>query len=343
MSLFGKILAVLNVLAAICFLVVAGMDWAQRERWAYAVFRHDLLVEGLPIDAKEGDRDGSPRVDLLSDKTLAALFPSSPVKTQTEEVERVRKLVQAKIDGADVPGTRGQKLARYLRALARTEQERESLGQLMTGPDNPQATEALDKQFNQQFDRVKESADGHQLSAAERKANAARLLFCLNEALAEDANTDFLASPDYKRYVYVVGLTGAALAAEEQATVLEKMTDEVVSDHDAERREFVSDDGQLIYDTQNLSDDAERQEQMLKAKQDDVTRQKQLVEERKVQIAKLRDDLKRLQQTTADKLTEQSKAEQDVMARLVELRDTGKKNQELERQIRQLEGAFGKR
>ena len=72
MSLWGKIFAILNIVAAVGFVVVAGMDWGQRERWAYSVFRHDLLVAGLPFDAKEVDADGAPRVDKLSPATLSA-------------------------------------------------------------------------------------------------------------------------------------------------------------------------------------------------------------------------------------------------------------------------------
>ena len=63
MSLIGKLLAILNVLAAVAFVVIAGMDWQQRERWAYTVFRHDLFVDGLPIDDKENGPDLQPRVD----------------------------------------------------------------------------------------------------------------------------------------------------------------------------------------------------------------------------------------------------------------------------------------
>jgi hypothetical protein len=340
MSIYGKILAVLNVLAAVGFVVVAGMDWGQRERWSYAVFRHDLFIDGLPIDAKEEDANGAPRVDNLSDKTLNAILGSNPVKTQEAEVERVRGLVRSKIDSADVPGTRGQKLARYLRSLARTESERETLGQLMTAPDKDEVTADLEKQLNQQFDSVKEARDR---SIGARKANAARLLFCLGDALHEDPNTDFLASPAYKRYVNVVGLSAAAQAAEDQATVLQKMTEEAISAHEAERRQFVYDHGQIVYNTLNLADDVERQEQMLNAKKAEVDKQKLLVEERKVQIAKLREELKGLQQKTADKLAEQAHAEQEVMDRLIDLRNTSKKNQELERQIRELEGASGTR
>ncbi len=340
MSLLGKIFAILNILAAAGFVVVAGMDWGQRERWSYAVFRHDLLVEGLPIDAQEREPDGTPRVDKLTPATLNAIEPSSTgtaVKTQQEEVERVRGLIQAKITGNDVPGTKSQKLARYLRPLARTGRRRDELTQYVTAPQNDNVAEQLEKDFAHEFDGV-----GPKHSTQERKENAARLLFCLGEALhednANDANVDYFASPAYKRFVNVVGLTGAARAADDESLVIQKMTEEAISAYDAEQKQFVIDLDQTAYRTQGVADAVERQDHFLKLKKGEVAKAKSLVEVRTVQINTLREQLAGLQKATADKLAGQAKAEQEVMDRLIELRDTSKKNQELEREIRRLEG-----
>jgi hypothetical protein len=337
MSLLGKIFAILNIVAAVAFVVVAGMDWGQRQRWAYAVFRHDLLVNGLPIDDKEKDSDNQPRVNQISDKVVSVILPSStgsPVKTQEQEVDRVRNLIRGKIDSNDVPGTRSQKLARYLLPLARTGKERDELMFLKDAPQNDAEAEKLEKRLNDNFDGVKASPTR---SLPERKANAARLLFCLGEALHEDAATDFFASPAYKRFVNVVGLNGAARAADDQSLVIEQMTEEAIRSHTAERQLFVQEHGQTLYRTLGLSDEVERQRRLLNAKEKEAADAKALVDLRKVHITKLRNDLKNLQQTTADKLAEQTQAEQDVMQHLIELRDTGNKNQEFEREIRKLE------
>ena len=128
MSIAGKILAIFNVLAAIGFVVVAGLDWGQRERWAYAVFRHDLTVDGLPIDAEEKGPNLKPRVDQFNEPWFAAMFQrvgGRPVKTQTEEVDRLQKDVQAQVADQQAPGTTAQKLARVLFPLARTYAERD--------------------------------------------------------------------------------------------------------------------------------------------------------------------------------------------------------------------------
>jgi len=346
MSLYGKIFAILNILAAIGFVVVAGMDWAQRERWAYSVFRHDLLVDGLPIDAQERDAEEKPRVENLSPETLTAILPASSgpqVKTQQEEVERIRSQVQSKIADSAVPGTKSQKLARYLGPLARTATERDNLNQIMAAPQNDAAAEKLEKDFTHEFDGVREvGADGAKHSVQQRKENAARLLFCLGESLHEDPNTDYFASPAYKRFVNVVGLSGAARAADDQAIVLQKMTEEEIAAHEAELKQFVNNLDQAIYRTQGISNAVEQQDRLLKFKVIEVAKAKALVEERKAKIADLKDQLAALQKKTDAKLAEQAASEQEIMDRLIELRDTNATNQKLEKDIRQLEEEVGR-
>src|SRR5438309_11371468 len=50
MALFGKILAGLNIVAAIAFLCLAGMDWGKRTDAEYQVFRAEMTLNGLPLD-----------------------------------------------------------------------------------------------------------------------------------------------------------------------------------------------------------------------------------------------------------------------------------------------------
>jgi hypothetical protein len=337
MSLIGKIFAVLNILAAVAFVVVAGMDWGQRQRWAYAVYRHDLFVEGLPIDAQEPGPDGTPRVSKLTDATLAAILPGGTgdrVKTQEEEARQVQKLVKDKIDSPEVPGTRSQKVARYVRPLARTADERNELTALMTAPQNDEAAVKWEKRLAEEFEGVRDT----RLAAQQRKDQAARLIFLLRESLHEDANTDFFASPAYKRFVNVVGLSGAAKAADDQSLVLQQMTEEAINAHAAERADFLNRLDQTVYDATQLSDAEERQRGVLKTKDEEVATAKALVDKRKVEIDDLMKLLGKLRQTTAEKLADQARAEQEVMERLIDLRDTGKKNQDLEKEIRRLEG-----
>ncbi len=340
MSVYGKLLAVLNVVAAIGFFVIAGMDWGQRERWTYAVYRHDLFLDGLPIDAKEKDVDGKPRVEKFNADWFNQMFAKAggrPVKTQMEEVDALQKQVQGKID-AEGGGTKTQKLAHYLQALATTYPERTEYAVLAADSKADKAAD-LQKLFDQQFDGVKEvGADGKKNSEGARKANAARLLFILGDAITEDPNADYMGSQGLARLVVVCGLPAAAHAIDDQALVLQSMTDEAVRRHRAELNQFVTDHGQIIYDDQNISDAVERLERFLQAKQAEVEKEKQVVSQRKVEIDKLNADLAALRQDTAKNMEAQAQQEQEVMRRLTEMRDTAKKNQGLEQQIRKLEG-----
>ena len=89
MSLFGKILALCNILGAVAFVVMGFMDYATREKWAYANYVHDVALSGLPLDDKQLDDHGSPLKGNLSDGTKKEWFGGSPVSTQVEEVDRV--------------------------------------------------------------------------------------------------------------------------------------------------------------------------------------------------------------------------------------------------------------
>src|SRR5947209_19631368 len=97
MSMLGRILLFLNVLAALGFFVVAGMDWGKRYQWAEAALEHRLVVDGLPLDDAAKDREGKPASKDLREDTVKKLFASAggpPVHTQIEEVKRIKDELQ---------------------------------------------------------------------------------------------------------------------------------------------------------------------------------------------------------------------------------------------------------
>src|SRR4051794_10819131 len=109
MSLFGKILALLNVFGAIGLACLALLDFNARYKWTHAVHFHDLLVRGLPVNDAEADSDTVPRVRRLKsdEKTLVKeaqdLFSTvggSPSATQMEEVDMVKADLDAKLQAA---------------------------------------------------------------------------------------------------------------------------------------------------------------------------------------------------------------------------------------------------
>ncbi|MGL4551268.1 MAG: hypothetical protein ACRC33_08770 [Gemmataceae bacterium] len=100
MSLFGKLLAALNLLGALGLIYLASVDYGARQQWAYVVFRHDLAINGLPVDPTEPDKQALAIVDQISDETAKELFSgvgNDPVKTQVAEVERVQAKVNAQV------------------------------------------------------------------------------------------------------------------------------------------------------------------------------------------------------------------------------------------------------
>jgi hypothetical protein len=93
MSLFGKILAVLNLLGAAGLIYFASADYSKRQAWAHAYMRGELLLTGLPLDDKELDSSSQPVVDRLGEADLADMFKSAggrPVSTQAQELEAVK-------------------------------------------------------------------------------------------------------------------------------------------------------------------------------------------------------------------------------------------------------------
>ena len=116
MSMLGKILAVLNVLAAIAFFVIGGMDYGARRAWSYSAFRHELAIRGLPVDAADdyGRPDGRPVVRDLTDTALKEVFQSAggaPESTQVAEVQRVKKQVLGDVEGAGDDTAKRYKIA----------------------------------------------------------------------------------------------------------------------------------------------------------------------------------------------------------------------------------------
>ena len=104
MSILGKILILFNLLAATIFVYVAAVDWAARYQWAYAVYRQELTLSGLPLDSKREDEfRNEPLADNLTDNTLQTIFTGfgAPVRTQMEEVDRLQKRVNDELGGTD--------------------------------------------------------------------------------------------------------------------------------------------------------------------------------------------------------------------------------------------------
>jgi hypothetical protein len=362
MSLLGKILAILNVLAALGIVALIALDYGQRQRWAYAVYLHDLRIEGLPFDDQEKGTDGLARVEKLTPGVLTDVFQGSgqPVRTQLEEVDRVRNLLQQKIEAGDGGVTKEQKLARILMPLAATYEEREALRRRWAGEKDNKAKDDkflgnLEERFNNLFAQVRNPAR----PPDERKRDAAHLLFGTAEVVAEDQagginfnpagliaepslTAAYLDGAPARRAALVTGLAAAARAVDDEALVLEKMIRPATAALDEDRNLFLAQYTRELYTLQDMANRLQEQTQFKNAKADEAAKMESLVQGRRLLIQQLEQQLKETQKATQDKLDRQAGREKEIFAKLKAVRDTARKNQELEKEIRGLEGVTDK-
>jgi hypothetical protein len=151
MSMLGKILAVFNVLAALLFIFILARDYSEQQKWAYADFRYDLVLSGLPVDGEEKDVDGIPIVSKISDFTAQQMFQTaggSPEKTLFKEVERVKKKVKSDLESVQGEGQKRAKLEAILGPMARTGVERDALLQKIRTANMDDLTGLVDKLFD---------------------------------------------------------------------------------------------------------------------------------------------------------------------------------------------------
>ncbi|HZU36285.1 MAG TPA: hypothetical protein VFA18_10270, partial [Gemmataceae bacterium] len=99
MGLLGKILAILNVLAAAAFVYLAAADWSKRQQWAFAAVRFEEVIDGLPVDPAQADpNEGTVLVTRYKESTPQQLQGTgSAVATQEEEVNRVKEELKKEI------------------------------------------------------------------------------------------------------------------------------------------------------------------------------------------------------------------------------------------------------
>ena len=146
MSGLGKILIVLNLLAAGAFLYFSTENWQKRQDLTFAEFRGEVQRRGLPVapPAATGELDAdsvsfvyavnqNTNSTFISKATLAKLIPpggeflgGEPVADQTAEVKRVRDKVMGLIAAADGPA-KTNLLRTYTLNLARGGAERDGV------------------------------------------------------------------------------------------------------------------------------------------------------------------------------------------------------------------------
>lgn len=221
MSTLSKVLAVLNVLLAIAFLVVVGLDYASRKAWMFAVLEQDFILKGLPVDGTETDVEGRALVKLIPpgkrmQKQLSEYYSVSELpQTQQAEVKTRYDALRAEIDAAGEAPAKKQILARALVPLARTWGQRVELQRKIRDSD-VDALLASDGPFEAAFDEPLRGKSVADLGLEERREAIAHLLFNLSD------------NPDaQRRALAVVGLGAYVHEVDAQAKDLQSMVPQI--------------------------------------------------------------------------------------------------------------------
>jgi hypothetical protein len=364
MSLLGKILVILNVLAAAGFLYLASQVWAQRLQWEDAALQHDLLNNGLPVDEDDKDREGFPKYKDLRTPLVKKIFPSDPVKTQKEEAERVRKKLLARLDDSNLPGTKAQELARILVPLADEGEDRlrlykRALDPAVTAPKE----EELQQRFDAAFDTVVSPSlrtmrpdgsteDKKPRDWGEQRRSYATLLGRLCEVLRDDeipdAKTDAKGNQDamnapikdwkcYQRYLNVVGLAAAQKAMDDYTVALERATEGMQAAVDRDRDQFAANMTRKLAVLDDYAARVEAEKYAFNIEKERATKTQEQANKTRVEFDKVEGEMRKQQAETKKMLKEQADMERTLFASRQRMRDAFAENQRLERQIRELE------
>jgi hypothetical protein len=345
MSTLGKVLAFVNVLGAIVLAALAALDYGKRQQWAYAVFRSDLVINGLPVDDDQRDAEGRPIVRELGDpkdpgQTLKELFPSNPVATQVEEVQRVRQLLDNKIGQAGDEAAQTKLRARILLPLVETVGDRERLWAIM----REQAPRPEDVTYAQaELEKAFQAAQGsNKADIAGRRRAIAHLLLNVagelsDEPPADPINADLWQSPTYTRALTVVGLEAAVNEMEAQAQRLNRISRDLADLLQGERGRFIAENKELIDQLQREALHVKSLNDLLTQKKEQAEKQEELVRQREADIKAVSAELATARQNTDKTLKELQTLGQSLFDARVKLREGIANNQQLEQKLRDVE------
>jgi hypothetical protein len=341
MSLFGKILAVLNILAVMAFVYLVAVDWGQRQTWSYAVYRYDLALDGLPLDDEARSADGTLQVKLLSDATMQDLFKSvgsvpSPLtpedKTQVAEVRRVHDRLRREIDAEQDAAKKRALLASILVPRTRTGGERDALRErIEKEPLDGLMADAgpLEQAFKQALDR--KTPSGQDRDPAERRQAIAHLLFNVNDPVSKNFERE------YQRVLVVIGLRAFANEADLQATALRDMADRVRLLMAEDQASFEAAYQRSLADLNGLAATAEARKAKLAEYERVAKKQQDLVRVRQADVAELKTRLDQARQASVAALAKLSAEQQKLFDYERQVGDGTATNQQLELEIRSLE------
>jgi hypothetical protein len=321
MSLFGKILAVLNVLVAIVFLVLAGMDYSKRQAWSYSHFRHQVAIHGLPVtDSDETWRLPGRTVSRdLTQSTLKEMFTGGdPVRTQIDAVNLIKGQIETEANGKPDDAAKKRFIYDYLVPLARTGEDRERFQAMVY--DRAKTAGNMQGELKDIFDKAV-SDQGRDLES--RRRAIADLLY----NISPDANW-------HSRVQTIVGLQHYIGAADRQAANLQQMATRLNAAIVDEQNAFVRQYRSLLPELQLLSEQVKDLDGKLKEQQDLLQKHTVLRNARQTEVADLQKKIQDAVATVATETATLDKLQKQLFALQQQVATGQKNNQDLERQLR---------
>ena len=339
MSLFGKILAVLNIAAAGAFLYLAAMDYGLRQAWSYAVFRYDVALKGMPVDKEDRDDKGRPRYRDMNPALARELTGKDNLITQEDALQDLRSEIQNKIEDASIKGTKVDKYVEVLLPLAETSGEREALLNYRLNRANQDYSKQAER-FNAIFDKALQTRDreGKRAAIARIMVNLIGVLPTEEEKKQRaDKKADPTADPAFRRALNVVGSRELARALDLQARHLVVLTQDVAAGREYERMHFVEQHQSLLNTLIDRYHRLNEVSDQLAEKQDQVKTQTARADQQEALVKKVTEEHDKAQAETARQLARLGVQQQQVFDVLVRLRDANRINQEMELLVRKLE------
>lgn len=333
MSLLGKILTILNAITAIVFLVLAGMNYRARNDWAYAVFRHELAIHGLPLDDRDDSwRPGRPLVKDISEKTLVDLFSKAGSfdkngKTQLAAVAYAKKQAMELIDsGADDKQKRDLIARVWLPQVGHSSSRDDLRKRIATKP-----VEELRGEVATLFDYVTQ-----ELSKPEKDKSTADV----RRMMVADLLYNFYPTDDpqlRERTQAVVGLEAYIGAADRQATNLFGMINNLEQTMREQSAAFVRHYQDLVPKLVLLNDQLKGDRARLDQQRKLLEQHNVLYQARKTERDELFDQIRRQGELAAAETASLSQLQQRLFDLQREIGAARETNEKLEGQIRSKE------
>jgi hypothetical protein len=351
MSTFGKVVAVLNLLAAGAFLYLMASTLQRRQAWSYAIWRYDLAIDGLPVDREEPDDKGKPRHENMPDTVVKEATGDETLRTQEEILEKRKAEVLNRVEDQNIKGSKVDKIIDCLLPLARTAQERDQLTTLKQNQANARYPELLAR-FDAYFQAAKAMPNSQPRDREAKKRYIALLLLNLMDVLPNEEEkqqqaeelkkkpeerADPTASPAYRLVLNTVGLKNMAHALDDQAFNFLELDYQTTVARDQERLNFAQQLDALLDLLIRREHDLAERLTLLEGKKVQAGELEKRADAQEGNVKRVGGQLKDAQDRTAAELEKEARMLELLYQVRVRLRDANRVNQELERKIRELE------